>query len=122
MKTLLHTTPVRASLALTVLRSPAVTKTGDGSASGFWTSTANWVGNVVPVTGDALVFPGGVTRLATTNPIGAPGFATIWWTPPTPGLVLQSTDSLSPTNWTNAPSGTNNPATLPARCYRLFKP
>ena len=55
-----------------------------------------------------------------------PGFAAIWRTPPTPGFVLQSTDSLSPTNWVNAPSGTNNPATvpapLPARFYRLFKP
>jgi hypothetical protein len=51
---------------------------------------------------------------------------TLSLTPPTPGLVLQSTDSLSPTNWVNAPSGTNNPATvpasLPARFYRLFKP
>ncbi len=56
----------------------------------------------------------------------APGFATIWWTPPTPGFALQSTDSLSPTNWVSAPSGTNNPATvpatLPARFYRLSKP
>jgi hypothetical protein len=56
---------------------------------------------------------------------GDPGFATIWWTPPTPGFTLQSTDSLSPTNWFNAPSGTNNPtpipATVPARFYRLIK-
>ena len=56
----------------------------------------------------------------------APGFATIWWTPSTPGLVLQSSDSLSPPNWGNAPSGTNNPttvpATLPARFFRLFRP
>lgn len=56
----------------------------------------------------------------------APGFATIWWTPPTPGFVLQSTDSLSPTNWVNAPSGPNNPATVPLtvpnRYYRLIKP
>jgi hypothetical protein len=51
---------------------------------------------------------------------------TLSWTPPTPGFTLQSTDSLSPTNWVNAPSGTSNPATipatLPARFYRLFKP
>jgi len=50
---------------------------------------------------------------------------TLSWTPPTPGFTLQFTDSLSPTNWINAPSGTNNPATvpatLPARFYRLFK-
>ena len=46
--------------------------------------------------------------------------------PTTPGFVLQSTDGLAPTNWVNAPSGTSNPATvpatLPARFYRLFKP
>ena len=67
--------------------------------------------------------PSGPT-LHLTN--AAPGFATIWWTPPTPGFTLQSTDSLSPTNWVNALSGTNNPATfpaaLPARFYRLSKP
>ena len=55
----------------------------------------------------------------------APGFVSLWWTPPTPGFMLQSTESLSPTNWVDAPSGTNNPATvqatLPARFYRLFK-
>jgi hypothetical protein len=51
---------------------------------------------------------------------------TLSWTPPTPGFTLQSTDSLSPTNWVNAPSGTNNPATVPAtlptRFSRLLKP
>jgi opacity protein-like surface antigen len=56
----------------------------------------------------------------------APGFATLWWMPPTPGFTLQSIDSLAPTNWVNAPSGTNNPATVPlvapTRFYRLFKP
>ena len=58
--------------------------------------------------------------------LAAPGIATVWWTPPTPGFTLQSTDSLSPTNWVHAPSGTNNPATVPAavsaRFYRLLKP
>jgi hypothetical protein len=56
----------------------------------------------------------------------APGQVLISWTPPTPGFRLQSTDSLSPTNWVAAPSGTNNPATVPAsvaaRFYRLIKP
>jgi len=56
----------------------------------------------------------------------AAGFATLWWTPSTPGFTLQSTDSLSPTNWVNAPTGTNNPttvsATLPTRFYRLAQP
>jgi len=78
---------------------------------GFW---------VLPM----LVQTPGAPTLYLTN--AAPGLATIWWTPPTPSFTLQFTDSLSPTNWVNAPSGTNNPttvpATLPARFYRLFKP
>jgi hypothetical protein len=72
----------------------------------------------------AVVQTADVPTLHVTN--AAAGFATIWWTPPTPSFVLQSADSLSPTNWVNAPSGTNNPAsvpaTLPTRFYRLVKP
>jgi hypothetical protein len=72
----------------------------------------------------ALVQTPGAPTLYITN--AAPGFATIWWMPPTPGFVLQSSDNLTPANWVNAPSGTNNPAvvpaTPPARFYRLFKP
>jgi len=71
-----------------------------------------------------LVQTPGAPTLYITN--AAPGFATIWWTPPTTGFSLQSTDSLSPTNWFNVPSGPTNPATVPAtspaRFYRLFKP
>jgi hypothetical protein len=71
-----------------------------------------------------LVQTPGAPTLYITN--AAPGFATIWWTPPTSGFTLQSTDSLAPTNWFNAPSGKNNPATVPAalaaRFYRLAKP
>jgi len=71
-----------------------------------------------------LVQTPGAPTLHITN--AAPGFATMWWTPPTPGFTLQSTDSLSPTNWVSAPSGTNNPATVPAtigaRFFRLFRP
>ena len=56
----------------------------------------------------------------------APGWATISWTPPTPGFVLQQTTSLAPTNWTNSPSGATNPITVPAvppaKFYRLNKP
>ncbi len=57
---------------------------------------------------------------------GAPGFATISWTPATPGFVLQVSPSLTPPAWTNAPSGATNPVTipasLPARFYRLNQP
>lgn len=68
--------------------------------------------------------PGAPTLAIALNP--QLSTITLSWTPPTPGFTLQSTDSLSPINWVNAPSGTNNPATvpatLPARFYRLFKP
>jgi hypothetical protein len=53
----------------------------------------------------------------------APGFAAISWSPPSPGFILQSSVSLSPTSWVTA--GTNNPVivptTVPARFYRLLK-
>ena len=48
------------------------------------------------------------------------------WSASAPEWVLQQSPSLSASNWVNAPSGTNNPATipatLPARFYRVFKP
>ena len=55
-----------------------------------------------------------------------PGLVSISWTPNTPGFVLQESLSLSSVNWTNSPSGSTNPitvpATLPLNFYRLFKP
>lgn len=54
------------------------------------------------------------------------GEATISWSPATTGFVLQETWSLSSPNWTNSPSGSTNPATVPAtmstKFYRLFHP
>ena len=68
-----------------------------------------------------------VTNAPTLTIVPAtPGNATISWTPNTPGFVLQETWVLSPSNWTNSPSGAANPvvvpATLPTKFYRLFKP
>lgn len=67
--------------------------------------------------------PGAPTLVITR---GAPGFATISWSPATPGFVLQQSDSLTTPNWFNAPSGAANPttvpATLPSKFYRLRKP
>lgn len=55
-----------------------------------------------------------------------PGNATISWSPYTPGYILQQTALLSPSNWTNSPSGATNPIVVPigspAGFYRLFKP
>ncbi|NWG76594.1 MAG: hypothetical protein HXY24_18665, partial [Rubrivivax sp.] len=71
-----------------------------------------------------LVQTPGAPTLYITN--AAPGWATLWWTPATPGFVLQERTNLTLGAWTNSPSGSTNPvtipATLPARFYRLFKP
>ena len=89
-----------------------------------------------PMTGGNYSLTGGFWALPTavqssnapTLLIGpaAPGFATVSWTPATPGFVLQVSPALTPPAWTNAPSGATNPipvpATLPARFYRLSKP
>ena len=54
------------------------------------------------------------------------GRTAISWTPNTPGYVLQESLKLSAPAWTNSPSGSTNPvtvpATLPAKFYRLTKP
>jgi hypothetical protein len=48
--------------------------------------------------------------------------ATISWSPWLPGQVLESTDALSPTNWTRSPSGGANPITVPTSDrHRLFR-
>lgn len=54
-----------------------------------------------------------------------PGFALVWWTPPSTNWVLQETVSLTGT-WSNAPSGWTNPVTVstlpPRKFYRLSSP
>ena len=75
----------------------------------------------------ALPIPVQTTNAPTLAIIpAAPGWATISWTPPTPGFVLQETTSLAPSNWTNSPSGATNPITVlavpPSKFYRLNKP
>jgi hypothetical protein len=56
----------------------------------------------------------------------APGFGMISWSPATPGFVLQQTPTLSPPAWTNSPSGSQNPVTVPlvapAKFFRLVQP
>jgi hypothetical protein len=51
--------------------------------------------------------------------------AIISWTPGSPGFVLQGNGGFSPAGWADAPSGSTNPATVPAagaaRFYRLRK-
>jgi len=55
------------------------------------------------------------------------GLAQISWTPDTgTNWVLQQTTVLSPSNWTNSPSGSTNsivvPTTVTSKFYRLFRP
>ncbi len=71
----------------------------------------------------AVQTPGAPTL--TIVPAG-PNQAQIFWTPATPGFVLQETWVLAPANWTNSLSGATNPVVVPAstptKFYRLFKP
>ena len=81
------------------------------------------------VTGGFWVLPQAVPTVGAptlTIARAASGQATISWAPATPGFVLQESATLSPPNWTNSPSGTTNPVTVPAvpprKFFRLFKP
>jgi autotransporter-associated beta strand protein len=45
----------------------AATRTWNGGLNGNFSTAGNWVGSIVPVAGDDLVFPTGVSRLLVTN-------------------------------------------------------
>jgi hypothetical protein len=55
----------------------------------------------------------------------APDSVTISWAPSSTSFMLQCSDSLMDTNWSNAPSGSINPVTIPiaaqSRFYRLIR-
>jgi hypothetical protein len=57
---------------------------------------------------------------------GLGGVAIISWSPATPGFVLQVSDTLTPPDWSDAPNGGINPATVSTtgntKFYRLHKP
>jgi hypothetical protein len=87
-----------------------------------------------PLTNGQYSVTGGFWALHAVQTEGAPWLsivpagpdqATVSWTPPTPGFVLQESLSLSPPAWTNSPSGATNPvvvpATSPTKFYRLHK-
>ena len=80
------------------------------------------------VTGGFWVLPQAVqvegAPMLSITPAGQ-GNCTISWTPKTTGFLLQETWNFSPANWTNSPSGSSNPVTLPTgatgKFFRLRK-
>ncbi len=60
-----------ASICLFSINNFAAVKTWDGGgADNNWGTAANWVGDVVPVVGDDLVFPVNAAKFSTNNNIG----------------------------------------------------
>jgi autotransporter-associated beta strand protein len=63
--------------AWTSLSVNAATRTWDGSYSGYWSASQNWVEGVAPTDGDDLVFPSGAANLVNTNNTGYKTFRSI---------------------------------------------
>jgi len=113
---------------------------GGGTSTGGEYSVSGTIGQPdagPTMTGGPYSLTGGFWALPTAIPTpgaptltiapATPGNATISWTPDTgTNWVLQQTAILSPSNWTNSPSGSTNPIVVPAnlqtKFYRLFKP
>jgi len=113
---------------------------GGGTSTGGVYSVSGTIGQPdagPTMTGGPYSLTGGFWALPTAiQTPGAPtltiaaagaGFAQISWSPDTgTNWVLQQTAILSPSNWTNSPSGSTNPivvpVTMPTEFYRLFKP
>lgn len=79
---------------------------------------------------DGGLWPGLLTRVVipdgpTLQIVSSDAFVTVSWTPAIAGFVLQEADAPEGT-WRNAPSGSQNPVTLPAsaevRFLRLIRP
>lgn len=108
---------------------------GGGTSSGGVYEVSGTIGqpDAGPVmTGGDFALTGGFWALHAIQTPGAPflriqpagpGQATVSWAPDDPGWVLQESLTLEPPAWTNAPSGSTNPITVPAtppvKFYRL---
>jgi autotransporter-associated beta strand protein len=66
-KVLIKVVVVSLVLLFTERSAWSATKTWSGAVSGNWNTAGNWTSNAVPVNGDDLVFPTGVSRILTTN-------------------------------------------------------
>ena len=113
---------------------------GGGTSSGGNYTLSGTIGQsaVGQLAGGSYVLEGGFWAGAfAVQQVGAPtllierstlgdGNVTLSWAPEASGFVLQMTDDLSAPDWQNAPSGSQNPVTLPAtantRFYRLRHP
>jgi hypothetical protein len=49
-----------------------------------------------------------------------PSEVTVSWSPDAPGFILQQSVDATPPSWTNAPSGSLNPAVIPIASKRMF--
>jgi hypothetical protein len=122
--------PGDAGSGASFFRAPAAYLVGYG---GLWWGSAGGQGTWEAALGPNYKGPG--ARLVLVAPPAppilhvanaSPASVTLWWTSTTPGYALQYSETLTPTNWVNAITGTNTPVTVPAigqhRFYRLMKP
>lgn len=132
------------SLALLATVAPAqyaidwfTVASGGGSSAGGDFALRGTIGqpDAGAMSGGSFTLSGGFWAVAFVQSPGAPMMslqpagsvqATLDWTPNTPGFQLQTSDTLVPALWTNAPSGTNHPVTVPTtapmKYYRLVQP
>jgi hypothetical protein len=95
---------------------------GGGTSTGGVFSVSGTIGqpDAGTMSGGSFTVVGGFWSVASVQAIAPRLFiqrsndvVVIWWEPATAVFVLQSSASLSPAAWTNAPSGGTNPTTVP---------
>ena len=52
--------------------------------------------------------------------LSPPGLASLWWEPDLPGYTLEQSTNLTHNSWTNAASGSTNPAAFPLEVPTMF--
>ena len=108
---------------------------GGGASTGGAYAVSGTIGqpDAGVMSGGSFAITGGFWSVEGINLPGVPTLfitrsganAILSWTPGSPGFVLQGNGGFSPAGWADAPSGSTNPATVPAagaaRFYRLRK-